>query len=134
MPGEQIVVRSPDVLIVEGLNVLQPPERRAGRSSVTVADFFDFSIYVDAAVADLRRWYVDRFMQLRATAFRNPDDYFHRYAHVDDVEARRIAHDIWHRINEPNLVENIAPTRERANLVLTKGADHALESVALRRI
>lgn len=134
VPGERIIIRNPDVLIVEGLNVLQAPEHRPGRSAVAVGDFFDFSIYVDAATDDLRRWYVARFLQLRATAFRNPDDYFHRYAKTSDEEARAIAEKIWGDINQPNLEQNIAPTKDRANLVVRKGPDHLMRSVALRRI
>lgn len=134
VPGEHVVVRRPDVLIVEGLNVLQAPRWRPGRSVVAVGDYFDFSIYVDADVADLRRWYVERFMHLRATAFRHPNDYFHRYSEVSTQEAREIALRTWTTINEPNLLRNIAPTRDRATLVLRKGPDHAVREVALRRL
>lgn len=134
VPGRHVVVHSPDVLIVEGLNVLQPPRTRAGRTALAVADFFDFTIYVDAAPEDLRRWYIERFMQLRATAYQQPDDYFHQYAALSEDEAVTTADSIWGTINQPNLISNIAPTRDRATLVLRKGADHRMEEVLLRRI
>jgi type I pantothenate kinase len=134
VPGELVEVRRPDVLIVEGLNVLQPPRIDArGRSGVAVSDFFDFSLYVDAKTEDVRRWYVDRFLRLRATAFADPSSYFHRYAALSDDEAVQTALGIWGRTNEPNLVENIRPTRGRASLVLTKGASHAVTRVRLRK-
>ena len=128
LPGDEIVVRRPDVLIVEGLNVLQPAisdEAAAARSRCR--DFFDFSIYVDAHPVDVRRWYVERFLRLRETAFADPDSYFHRYAELTDDEAVETANRIWASINEPNLVQNILPTRGRATLVMTKGPDHAVE-------
>jgi type I pantothenate kinase len=134
VPGEQVVVRRPDVLIVEGLNVLQPPRVDAqGRSGLAVSDFFDFSLYVDAKTEDVRQWYVDRFLRLRRTAFADPSSYFHRYAALSDEEAVSTALGIWERINERNLVENIRPTRGRATLVLTKGADHAVTRIRLRK-
>jgi type I pantothenate kinase len=134
VPGEQVVVRRPDVLIVEGLNVLQPPRVDAqGRSGLAVSDFFDFSVYVDAKTEDVREWYVQRFLRLRATAFADPSSYFHRYAALSDDEAVATARDIWARINERNLVENIRPTRGRATLVLTKGPDHAVTRIRLRK-
>jgi type I pantothenate kinase len=131
IPGERTVVRRPDVLIVEGLNVLQPaaPGRR-----LAVSDLFDFTIYVDARTSDIANWYVDRFVSLQRGAFSNPESYFHRYAALSDEEARSMARDIWSRINEPNLVENILPTRARASLVLRKDADHSVSSVLLRKI
>jgi type I pantothenate kinase len=135
VPGETVTIDRPDILIVEGLNVLQtskPP--RDGRVIPFVSDFFDFSIYLDADEALVQRWYVERFHQLRATAFQDPDSYFHRYASVDDAEAERIALGLWTRINLVNLRENILPTRPRADLILTKGADHRIETVALRRL
>ena len=135
VPGEEVVVRSPDVLIVEGLNVLQPARVRGdGRQGVAVSDFFDFSIYVDARTEDVRRWYVDRFLRLRQTAFSNPDSYFHRYASLTDDEAVERAQQIWADINEKNLVENVLPTRGRATLVLGKGADHAVRRIRLRKL
>ena len=135
VPGERIVVRRPDVLIVEGLNVLQPARTTAdGSPSLAVSDFFDFSIYVDARTSDVRRWYVDRFLRLRRTAFSDPRSYFHRYARLSDDEAVATATDIWTRINERNLVENILPTRGRASLVLTKTSDHRMHRMRLRKI
>lgn len=135
VPDQQVVVRRPDVLIVEGLNVLQPARATAvGESSLAVSDFFDFSIYVDARTADVRQWYVDRFLSLRRTAFADPDSYFHRYASLDDHAAIDEAERIWDAINAPNLEQNILPTRGRATLVLRKGADHAVERVRLRKL
>jgi type I pantothenate kinase len=135
VPGEQVVVRRPDVLILEGLNVLAPPRARAdGRPGVAVSDYFDFGVYVDARAEDVRRWYVERFLTLRETAFRDPGSYFHRYAALSDDEATETAMDIWRRINEVNLVENILPTRGRATLVLRKGSDHDVKRVLLRKV
>jgi type I pantothenate kinase len=141
VPGGATLVRQPDVLIVEGLNVLQtgtpsddPNAARARRDRVFVSDFFDFSIYVDAAEADITRWYVERFLTLRETAFRDPRSYFARYAELDDVAAVATAHDIWERINRLNLRRNVLPTRSRADLVLHKGHDHAVERVHLRKL
>ncbi|WP_231583876.1 type I pantothenate kinase [Cellulomonas sp. A375-1] len=135
VPGEQIVVRRPDVLIVEGLNVLQPARSSAeGVSSLAVSDFFDFSIYVDAKPRDVRQWYVDRFLSLRQTAFADPASYFHRYASLSDEQAVERAESIWDSINSPNLEQNILPTRSRATLVLTKGADHSVQRVRLRKL
>ncbi|WP_250445084.1 type I pantothenate kinase [Actinotalea sp. C106] len=135
VPEEHVVVRRPDVLIVEGLNVLQPARPTAvGGSSLAVSDFFDFSIYVDARTSDARQWYVDRFLSLRATAFAQPESYFHRFAELDDHQAIDRAEEIWDSINSPNLEQNILPTRGRATLVLRKGADHAVERVRLRKL
>ena len=135
VPGDEIVVRRPDVLIVEGLNVLQPaPLDEAGGSALAVSDFFDFSVYVDAELDDVRRWYVERFLRLRETAFAQPDSYFHRYATLSDSEAVSTAETIWASINEPNLRENILPTRGRATLVLKKGPDHAVTRIRLRKL
>jgi type I pantothenate kinase len=135
VPGEQVTVERPDILIVEGLNVLQPPRPpRAGTPATVVSDFFDFTIYIDADEAHIHRWYVDRFMQLRTTAFRDPDSYFHRYSKVDDPEAEAIADGLWRRINLVNLRDNILPTRQRADLILTKDERHSVEAVALRRL
>ncbi len=135
VPRESVLVERPDVLIVEGLNVLQPA--RTGQddaSSLAVSDFFDFSIYVDAQEDDVRRWYVDRFLSLRSTAFTDPDSYFHRFARLSDAEATDRAEEIWDTINAPNLRENIQPTRSRATLVLSKSGDHAVEHVRLRKL
>ena len=135
VPGERAVVHRPDVLIVEGLNVLQPPRVQPdGRTGLAVSDFFDFSVYVDARVEDIRRWYVDRFLRLRETAFADPHSYFHRYAALSDDEARATAEHIWATINEPNLTENVRPTRGRASLVMSKGEDHSVRRVRLRKL
>lgn len=131
VPGQEVVVHRPDVLIVEGLNVLAPP--RSG-GSLAVSDFFDFSVYVDAEIELIRRWYVERFLRLRHTAFADPSSYFHRYSKLSNDEAVATAQSIWDQINEPNLVENVLATRERATLILTKGQDHAVEQVRLRKI
>lgn len=126
-------VRQPDVVIVEGLNVLQAPPDRA-ESQVFASDFFDFTLYVDADEADIQRWYIDRFLKLRDTVFQDPASYFHRYAALDEAQARATAAGIWASINGVNLRENVAPTRTRAHLILRKGADHAVEQVQLRRL
>ena len=131
-------VEQPDILIFEGLNVLQTwgVERSAGapQASVVVSDFFDFSIYVDAAEADIERWYQHRFLSLQQTAFRRSDSYFHHYQHLSQDEAMKVASDIWREINLRNLRENIAPTRGRANLVVGKQADHRVGEILLRMI
>ncbi|MFC4535130.1 type I pantothenate kinase [Sphaerisporangium dianthi] len=129
VPGAVQTVRRPDILIVEGLNVLQP----APPTALAVNDYFDFSIYVDAKVEDIRSWYVDRFHKLRRTAFADPKSYFAYLADLSEQDATRFAKDVWRDVNERNLVENIAPTRGRAGLVLHKGADHAVRRVRLRR-
>ncbi|OIQ84862.1 pantothenate kinase [mine drainage metagenome] len=135
VPGAEVVVRRPDVLIVEGLNVLQPARPATeGTSSLAVSDFFDFSIYVDARTLDVRQWYVDRFLSLRQTAFTQPESYFRRYASLTDSQSIEKAEQIWDTINEPNLVQNILPTRSRATLVLTKGPDHSVQRVRLRKL
>ncbi len=135
VPGEKVVVKRPDIVIVEGLNVLQPARvRDDGRTGLAVSDFFDFSVYVDAALTDIKRWYVDRFLRLRETAFRDPMSYFRKYAALSHDEAVDQATRIWDSINEPNLVQNVAPTRSRANLVLRKDADHSVRYVRLRKL
>ncbi len=134
-PDESVVVDRPDILIVEGLNVLLPGRRaKEGRANGFVSDFFDFSIYLDAADDDLERWYIERFMRLRETSFRDPRSYFGKYAELDDAAARAKAHEIWTTINHANLHENVLPTRERANLILTKGPAHRIEEVELRKL
>jgi type I pantothenate kinase len=134
-PGEHIVVDRPDILIVEGLNVLQPATLPKGGQAIPfVSDFFDFSIYIHADARTTEEWYVTRFLTLRETAFRHPDAYFHRYSSLSDEEARATALGIWRRINLKNLEENILPTRQRAALILDKGADHAIERVWLRKL
>jgi len=134
VPGEFQVVDRPDIVIVEGLNVLQAGDAGGRPARVFVSDFFDFSIYMDADEADIERWYISRFMTLRETVFRDPRSYFHRYSSLDDAEAEATAREIWRTINGVNLRENVAPTRERARLVLEKGGDHAVRRVRLRRI
>jgi type I pantothenate kinase len=135
MPDQCQVIDQPDIMIVEGLNVLQTwdgePEPKP---RVFVSDFFDFTIYVDAAVQDIRAWYIERFRTLRDTAFRDPASYFHRYASLSDQAARQRAYTIWTEINEVNLIENILPTRERADLILEKGPEHAVQRVKLRKL
>ncbi|MFJ6001403.1 type I pantothenate kinase [Arthrobacter sp. NPDC092385] len=134
VPGREVVVRRPDVLIVEGLNVLAPARPRPdGITGLALSDFFDFSIYVDAKTAHIEQWYIQRFQSLRSGAFADPESYFHRYANLTDEEARQTAKGIWERINEPNLVANVLPTRGRAQLVLTKDADHSIRRMLLRK-
>jgi len=134
VPGETMVIERPDVVIVEGLNVLQTGPAVDGQPRVFVSDFFDFTVYVDADTDDIRSWYVERFLALRNTAFQDPSSYFHRYASLSDEEAAETAGRIWAETNEPNLVKNILPTRERADLVLRKGRNHAVEEVRLRKL
>ena len=135
VPGETVSVDRPDILIVEGLNVLLPNRPpRDGKAIPFVSDFFDFSIYLDADEDLLEKWYIQRFMRLRQTAFRDPRSYFRKYADISDAEAEGIAHAIWHRTNLPNLRDNVLPTRPRADLVLTKGPSHRIEQVALRKL
>jgi type I pantothenate kinase len=131
MPNAEVVVRRPDVLIVEGLNVLQPPTTS---QRLALSDLFDFSIYVDARTSDIERWYIDRFLRLQRGAFTNPQSYFHRFASLTEEEAIERAHGIWSTINEPNLLQNVLPTRARASLVLRKSSDHTVSSVLLRKI
>jgi type I pantothenate kinase len=129
--GEEFAIRQPDIVIVEGLNVLQTG---TGRAPMFVSDFFDFSIYVDANEADIEQWYVERFMALRETVFRNPSSYFHRYADLTPDEAHATARRLWQTINLVNLRENVLPTRDRAHLILEKGRDHAVRRVRLRKL
>ena len=135
LDNEHLVIDQPDVVIVEGLNVLQtgPREGDAGARQF-VSDFFDFSIYVDAAPEVIKQWFLERFAVLRRTAFRDQASHFHRYASMTSDEATAYASNVWDTINGPNLQENIAPTRERASLILRKTAAHAIGSVALRRV
>lgn len=135
VPDEKVVVQRPDIVIVEGLNVLQPARQREdGRSGLTLSDFFDFSVYVDAGRDKIRDWYVERFLRLRETAFRDPDSYFSKYAGLSREEAVAEAGRIWDTINGPNLVQNILPTRSRATLVLRKDRDHSVRYVRLRKV
>ena len=134
VPEEARVLKRPDIVIVEGLNVLQPARVDAsGRSGLAVSDFFDFSVYVDASERTIRRWYVERFLRLRETAFADPASYFAKYGSLNDGQAIAAAEHIWDTINGPNLRQNITPTRSRARLVLRKGDDHAVSWVRLRK-
>lgn len=129
------VVHQPDILIIEGLNVLQPARtRRDGTMGLALSDFFDFSVYVDAEERHIRSWYVERFLALRETAFNDPDSYFTRFATMADQEAIEFADKVWDEINGPNLRLNVAPTRPRATVILRKGADHDVESVRIRKL
>lgn len=135
LTDQQLTIDNPDILLVEGLNVLQagrPP--RDGEAIPYVSDFFDFSIYMDADEEVLRGWYIDRFLQLRSTAFADPKSYFHRYATLSDAEARATANEIWESINLVNLRENVLPTRQRAHLILHKDANHVINEVSLRKL
>jgi type I pantothenate kinase len=135
MANQWVEIDRPEILIVEGLNVLQTgPPPKGGKAIPYVSDFFDFSIYLDANEEVLRHWYVDRFLTLRGTAFRDPKSYFHRYATLSDADAVETATAIWRRINLLNLHENILPTRQRADLILKKGESHQVEEVALRKL
>jgi type I pantothenate kinase len=135
VPDETVVVRHPDIVILEGLNVLQPARvREDGRTGLALSDYFDFGIYVDAATDDVRTWYVDRFQRLRETAFADPASYFRRYADLSPDQATTTALEIWDTINGPNLEQNILPTRSRATLVLRKARDHSVRYVRLRKI
>jgi type I pantothenate kinase len=135
VPGEQIVVTKPDILIVEGLNVLQPARPRAdGTVGLAVSDFFDFSVYVDAHHNAIRDWYIQRFMALRDTAFRDPRSFFTRFAAMGEAEALETARQIWDSINGPNLAMNIKPTRARATAVLRKDPDHRVKWVRIRKV
>jgi type I pantothenate kinase len=131
VPGEQVIVESPDVVIIEGLNVLQPPSLG---QDVALSDYFDFKIYVDAPTEEIENWYLARFKQLRDSAFQNPASYFHRYAQMEETAALDRAKEIWQTINLPNLLENIISTKSRATLVLQKGIKHRVERVLLRKI
>jgi len=135
MPNHWVEVDRPDILVVEGLNVLQTGRLpKDGKAIPFVSDFFDFSVYLDATEDVLRAWYIERFLALRETAFRDPKSYFHRYSTLSDKEASNTASSIWNRINLVNLHDNILPTRQRADLILKKGENHAVEEVALRRL
>ncbi|MCH6231781.1 type I pantothenate kinase [Microbacterium sp. CFH 31415] len=131
VPDAHVTVRRPDVVIVEGLNVLQPPP---GPHDVAVSDLFDFSVYVDADPAHIAQWYVERFMALKTGAFSNPSSFFNVFSHLSDEEAVQTALGYWNDINLPNLMENVLPTRGRASLVLQKAADHTVERVLLRKL
>ncbi|WP_435604017.1 type I pantothenate kinase [Streptomyces sp. bgisy130] len=135
VPGEQLTVQRPDILIVEGLNVLQPAlPGKDGRTRLGLADFFDFSVYVDARTEDIEKWYLGRFRKLRETAFQNPFSYFRKYTQVSEDEALDYARMMWRTVNKPNLQQNVAPTRGRASLVLRKGPDHKVQRLSLRKL
>jgi type I pantothenate kinase len=130
VPDAQIIVRQTDILIVEGLNVLQP----GGAGGLAISDLFDYSVYVDASTSAIEHWYVERFLKLQQGAFANPQSYFHRYAGLSREQAVDVARQIWKSINEPNLIQNVRPTRSRAKLVLRKSPDHTVASVLLRKL
>ncbi|WP_055587186.1 type I pantothenate kinase [Streptacidiphilus griseoplanus] len=135
VPGERLTVRRPDILIVEGLNVLQPAlPGKDGRTRLAVSDYFDFSIYVDARTDDIESWYLSRFRKLRETAFQDPSSYFRRFTDVPEEEALEYGRTVWRTINRPNLLENVLPTRGRATLVLQKGQDHKVRRARLRKL
>jgi len=135
VPGGEVVVDNPDILILEGLNVLQAGTSARGAKAIPfVSDFFDFSIFIHADETVIHDWYVSRFLHLRETAFRDPKSYFQRYSALPVEEAKATAEGLWSRINLPNLRENILPTRQRASLILSKGASHRVEEVALRKL
>jgi len=135
VPDQKVVVKNPDIVIIEGLNVLQPARvREDGRTGLAVSDFFDFSVYVDAGTGHIRNWYIERFLRLRETAFRDPSSYFAKYADLTHEEAVAEAERIWDTINGPNLRQNVLPTRSRATLVLRKDRDHSVRYVRLRKL
>lgn len=135
VPDEQTVIERPDILIVEGLNVLQPARADThGRSGATVSDFFDFSVYVDADEANIKRWFLERFMVLRDTAFHDPQSFFKRFTQLSRAEALQFGSHIWNTINGPNLRENIETTRDRATAILRKGPDHRVQTIAIRKV
>lgn len=135
VPGEYQVVDRPDIVIIEGLNMLQTGDGASGKGArVFVSDFFDFSIYIDADEEDIEAWYISRFLALRETVFRDPRSFFHRYSDLTEAQAVQTARDIWRNINGVNLRENIQPTRDRARLVLEKGPDHSIRRVHLRTL
>ncbi|WP_054636016.1 type I pantothenate kinase [Thalassobacillus sp. C254] len=133
VPFQKQKIKQPDIVIIEGINVLQPPTKE-DLGKVHVSDFFDFSIYIDAKEEDIFSWYVERFKLLRETSFQNPNSYFHMYADLSEDEAVRTAEGIWNSINKPNLNENILPTRNRADLILHKGSEHLVTTLEMRKI
>ena len=135
VPGEFINVNKPDILIIEGLNVLQPaPLPRDGNAIPYVSDFFDFSIFVDADEKNIKIWYIQRFLKLKSTAFREEKSYFNKYSYLSDEEAVNVATSLWEKINYVNLIENILPTRQRANLILRKSENHSVKQISLRKL
>jgi type I pantothenate kinase len=135
VPGSEIIVDRPDILIVEGLNILQPGELpRTGKPILFASDFIDFSVYIDADNDDLEAWFMERFFRLRETAFRDPNSFFRRFAEMSEAEAGEFGRMVWRTINLPNLLDNVLPTRGRADLILKKGKSHLIEEVQLRRV
>ena len=134
VPDRVLTVRQPDIVIIEGLNVLQAGDGLSDRGAVFVSDYFDFSIYVDAEEGLIQKWFLDRFLTLRDTVFRDPESYFHKYAALTEPEAVAMAEAVWREINGRNLRDNILPTRERAKLILEKGAGHRVQRVCLRKL
>lgn len=134
IPGEMQVIEKPDILIVEGINVLQVDRSKKPKRSVFVSDFFDYSIYVDASEKNIKKWYLERFEKLQKTAFSNPDSYFHQYASFSEADLMAFANSVWDEINAPNLIENILPTRFRAHLILEKGDNHFIRGVRVRKM
>ena len=133
--GSEIVIDRPDILIVEGLNILQPGELpRTGKPILFASDFIDFSIFIDAETEDLETWFMERFFRLRETAFRDPSSFFRRFAEMSEAEAGEFGRKVWRTINLPNLLDNVLPTRGRADLILKKGKSHLIEDVQLRRV
>jgi type I pantothenate kinase len=135
VPGQEVIIDRPDILIVEGLNILQPGELpRTGKPILFASDFLDFSIYIDADEADLQDWFMERFFRLRETAFQDPTSFFHRFSQMSEAEAGAMGRRVWQTINRPNLIDNVLPTRGRADLILKKGKSHLIEEVQLRRV
>lgn len=134
LPDQIQLINHPDILIVEGINVLQVNSQRPQNNKVFVSDFFNYSIYVDAKEENILKWYIDRFESLRSTAFQNPESYFHKYADLNLEESIAMANKIWNEINKPNLHDNILPTKYRADLILHKGSNHFVENVKVRKI
>ena len=133
--GEYIEINDPDIVIIEGLNVLQPaPLPKNGNAIPYVSDFFDFSIFVDAQEKDIKKWYIERFLKLKETAFKEDGAYFNKYANLSKKRATETASDLWEKINYKNLVENILPTRQRANLIIRKSSNHSVDQISLRRL
>ncbi len=133
--GEYIEINDPDIVIIEGLNVLQPaPLPKNGNAIPYVSDFFDFSIFVDAPEKDIKKWYIERFLKLKETAFKEDGAYFNKYANLSKKRATETASDLWEKINYKNLVENILPTRQRANLIIRKSSNHSVDQISLRKL
>ncbi len=133
--GEYIEINDPDIVIIEGLNVLQPaPLPKNGNAIPYVSDFFDFSIFVDAQEKDIKKWYIERFLKLKETAFKEDGAYFNKYANLSKKRATETASDLWEKINYKNLVENILPTRQRANLIIRKSSNHSVDQISLRKL